>query len=465
MRPLTALPAVTLPVAALCVLITAAPAGAETLEPVVPRGLAVRPPAAAPARTTLTSAQLTAAMAKSLTRTATTSRLLGPRLSGVVLDARTGRVVWSTRTGTTRMPASAQKLVTALTVLRTVPADRVLTTSVCVSASRPGTVWLRGGGDPSLTAARLRVLAAGAAVALRPTPPTPPTPSSTPTPSPSPSPSSSAPPTEPPSQPLAVQLDQSIFPDPVPAIGWRPRYLRGDVQLVRGLTLAGYRGPDGRAAAGKVFVTALTAAGAPAQIAGTTPAPADCRDVATTASAPVSSLVADMLAYSDNDFAEFLLRHAARTTGRTAYWSTSLALERSLLARAGVPAAGLRLYDGSGLSRANRMPVATLAAVIRVLRADPVAGPVVFAPGALPIAGVSGTLIDRFQTPQHRCAIGRVQAKTGTLGDALALAGVARGVDGRDRVFVFLVNGVVSLRSTRLAVDTLATTTVGCRLG
>jgi D-alanyl-D-alanine carboxypeptidase/D-alanyl-D-alanine-endopeptidase (penicillin-binding protein 4) len=173
-----------------------------------------------------------------------------------------------------------------------------------------------------------------------------------------------------------------------------------------------------------------------------------------------------MLAVSNNDYAEFLLRHAALARGHAPTWRGAVDNELQLLAQAKVPTAGLRVVDGSGLSRANRMPVATLAAVLRLLREDPADAAIVFAWGALPRAGQTGTLATRFQAPNHACARGQVTAKTGTLSDAVALTGVARGADGRDRVFVFLENGLVGRNtSVRKAVDTMATTVVGCRLG
>ena len=58
-----------------------------------------------------------------------------------------------------------------------------------------------------------------------------------------------------------------------------------------------------------------------------------------------------------------------------------------------------------------------------------------------------------------------MQAKTGTLVDAVALAGIAQGADGRDRLFVFLESGLRKNTSVRLAIDTLATAVVGCSLG
>ena len=91
---------------------------------------------------------------------------------------------------------------------------------------------------------------------------------------------------------------------------------------------------------------------------------------------------------------------------------------------------GMALLDGSGLSRKDRR-------VAALPRRRPSRGPghstrprspLMFEPDAMPVAGVSGTLDDRygrFVTKQARCAQGDVRAKTGTLFDTIGLSGVA----------------------------------------
>lgn len=378
-----------------------------------------------------------AAMTTSLTSTATTSHYLGPALSGIVVDLADGTVVWRANAGRARMPASVQKLLTAYTVLTSMAPSTTLTTSTCRSRPDPSAVYVRGGGDPTLTPARLQTLAEQTAAAL-----------------------TSSGRTE-----VSLNLDGSLFPAPTAANGWQASYLRSDVQYVRGLTLAGYRGRDGTGAVGKLLVADLKTLGITATVAGTGVTPKACDSLGTTSSAPVSRLVGDMLATSDNDHAEFLLRHAALARGWIPSWGGALANERRRLTQAGVPMTGLVVADGSGLSRADRVPVATLAAVLRLLHRDPGYAAIVFGPGGLPVAGQSGTLIHRFSTPFQACARGRVQAKTGTLVDAVSLAGVAQGVDGRDRIFVFLESGLRKNAAVRSALDTLATEVVGCHLG
>jgi D-alanyl-D-alanine carboxypeptidase/D-alanyl-D-alanine-endopeptidase (penicillin-binding protein 4) len=82
----------------------------------------------------------------------------------------------------------------------------------------------------------------------------------------------------------------------------------------------------------------------------------------------------------------------------------------------------------------------------------------------LPVAGRSGTLVNRFRTKPTLCARGDVFAKTGTLHDALGLAGFARGLDGRLRVFSVLVVPPAGLSQTtvRAAIDLVPTTLTGC---
>jgi D-alanyl-D-alanine carboxypeptidase/D-alanyl-D-alanine-endopeptidase (penicillin-binding protein 4) len=88
------------------------------------------------------------------------------------------------------------------------------------------------------------------------------------------------------------------------------------------------------------------------------------------------------------------------------------------LGDAGVPLTGVRIVDGSGLSRLDRLTANAIAGLLRAAWDDPAVRPTFIA--ALPVAGVSGTLEDRLRTPPAR---GRVLAKTGTTSDASALSG------------------------------------------
>jgi len=432
--------------AATCALLPAAPAyaGDDSREPAVSasaaaQGAAVPVQASSTATpTALTPEQFTVAMSTGLTRTATTSRYLGPALSAIVVDPADGTVIWRHDDGRARMAASAQKLLTAYTVLHSMRPDTVLTTRVYQgTGTLRGRLFLRGGGDPSLGTARIRALAAQTARRLGQQQRT----------------------------SVVVHVDRSIFPTPTLATGWKRDYL-ADVQPPQGLTLAGYRKPDGALAAGRAFTAALKPYGITATLRTVAPTPPRRTELAATSSAPVSRLVATMLNASNNDYAEFLLRQAALAGRAQPTWQGAIRHEVGVLGRGGIPLGGLRIVDGTGLSRAARVPPATLAAVVRSLWGTPADQAIVFSWNGIPRAGLTGTLATRYRTAQHRCAQGQVLAKTGTLNDVVALAGVARGADGRDRVFVFLENGILGHNTAvRLAVDTLATTVVGCTLG
>jgi D-alanyl-D-alanine carboxypeptidase/D-alanyl-D-alanine-endopeptidase (penicillin-binding protein 4) len=78
----------------------------------------------------------------------------------------------------------------------------------------------------------------------------------------------------------------------------------------------------------------------------------------------------------------------------------------------------------------------------------------------LPLAGVSGTLADRFDKPDSKAGAGWVRAKTGSIDVTYALVGYVPDVDGRILVFAFNSNGVNS--GTRDAQDALAAALRGC---
>lgn len=364
------------------------------------------------------------------------SRYLGSGLSGMVVDRTTGRLIWSSNTARTRMPASTQKVLTAFVTLRSMSPSTQFVTRTWQSQANPDNIYLRGAGDPTMTTTRLASLAKRTADALLAQGRT----------------------------SVDLYLDDSIFPAPSSAVGWKASYLSGgEVQRIRGLTLAGYRGADGTVAAGNVFRAQLLLNGITVTEFGRGVAPESRDLLAESWSAQVRTILASMLSASNNDYAEYLLRHSALEAGNYPTWAASLAHARSVLVANGIPTAGYAAYDGSGLSRANRMPVRTLVSAVRKMYANPGDRSLAFAWGAMPRAGQTGTLRSRYKSAAQRCATGKVIAKTGTLGDVVGLAGVAKGVDGRDRVFAFLENGNTKTASVRNAVDSLATATVGCR--
>jgi D-alanyl-D-alanine carboxypeptidase/D-alanyl-D-alanine-endopeptidase (penicillin-binding protein 4) len=139
-------------------------------------------------------------------------------------------------------------------------------------------------------------------------------------------------------------------------------------------------------------------------VAGT--APANPVELAAIESAPLTDVVGEMLANSDNNTAELLVKELGFADAGTGTREAGLAVIARTLAEWSIDTAPMVFADGSGLSPDNR---ATCTALLSVLQRSSPEGPI----GAgLPIAGQTGTLSEIFV--DHPIA-GRLLGKTGTL--------------------------------------------------
>jgi D-alanyl-D-alanine carboxypeptidase/D-alanyl-D-alanine-endopeptidase (penicillin-binding protein 4) len=171
-------------------------------------------------------------------------------------------------------------------------------------------------------------------------------------------------------------------------------------------------------------------------------------EIASVASPPLSQLLMHMLKHSDNRYAQMLLQQVGVATARTgvcadragppttsAEWGTCAM--RAFLGRIGIGKGEATLDDGAGLSRQDLVtPAATVKLLAWVAR-QPFANAL---RGALPIAGVDGTLKHRMR---GGAAIGNVQAKTGTLSHVYTLSGFATNAAGQRLTFSLLLNRYV----------------------
>jgi D-alanyl-D-alanine carboxypeptidase/D-alanyl-D-alanine-endopeptidase (penicillin-binding protein 4) len=156
---------------------------------------------------------------------------------------------------------------------------------------------------------------------------------------------------------------------------------------------------------------------------------------------------------SDNFTAELLLKQLGTLVAGRGTTAAGASFVAQTLAEAGIPLAGVRVVDGSGLSQLDRATARELAGILEAAWADGEIRPLVFA--ALPVAGVSGTLSHRMR---HLPARGNVVAKTGTTAIASALSGYVR----RHYVFSVLQNGhPISTLWARRAQDRFATVLAG----
>lgn len=378
---------------------------------------------------------------------------LGGRIAIDVVDLATGRTLYADRPDATATPASTTKIATAVAVLSALAPDHRFITRV-VAGAHPGEVVVVGGGDPTLSAAAPgtppsyagAARLADLATAVRRT-----------------RAGSGA------GKIVTVVVDGGLFSGPAIGPGWDGDAVSGAyVAPITALTVDGGRARPGYKArstqpdlaAGRAFAAALGVPGA-AVVRGH--APDRARALGTVSSAPVPQLVAQMVATSDNTLAEILGRDVAVALHRPASFAGASAAVRAVLARHGVPTAGVRLSDTSGLSRRDALSPAALTAMLRAAAAtDNPHAHVIFS--QLPVGGYAGTLAGRYRSGRAAAAAGQVRAKTGTLTGVSSLAGVVQDDDGRVLAFAILADGVGpgGTLDAQQALDEIAAGLAGC---
>jgi len=372
---------------------------------------------------------------------------LGGRLTGQVRDVSSGAMLFSQGPTVAGAPASTAKLLTAAAILTVhKPTDRFTTR---VLAGPGGAVTLVGGGDPTLTgaaagkpghyrgAARISDLAAR----LRSAGVT----------------------------PSRIVVDDSLFTVPTVSPNWAAEDVPSSyASPITALMVDGGRAaPDAAIlstnpdlAAGKALARAL---GQPTLPVTRGTAVAGARTLAAVESAPVSTLVTEMLQLSDNVIAECLGRQVAISQGRAASFTGAAAAIRSVLERLGIDP-GTGMSDASGLAARDRLSARTLVDVVRLI-ADTGPAQLRGIISALPVAGWSGTLADRYLSGGARAGAGAVRAKTGTLTGVSTLAGVVHDRSGRALAFAFLADRAGATPSAEAALDALAARLASCGCG
>jgi D-alanyl-D-alanine carboxypeptidase/D-alanyl-D-alanine-endopeptidase (penicillin-binding protein 4) len=347
-----------------------------------------------------------------------------------VLDLTSGQVLYSHNARVGRLPASVEKLYTTSTALQQFGPAATLTTAVLGvggfhGSTFDGTLYLRGGGDPTFGSAAFDRTSYGTGATV---------------------------------QQLvsnlisstgikalngAVVADQSIFDSRrgTPATGYAPSTeVEGELS---GLSFdAGWTSGSETALvthpalqAGQQLVAALKSGGVKlpahqAVRAGITPP--GSRTLAVVRSPRMSTLIALTNTPSNNFFAETLLKDIGAHYGGGGSTAAGAAVVRATIAnRFGLHP---RLNDGSGLSRYDRT---TPFDVVSLLRQQ--AGNTPFT-GSLAVAGRTGTLIDEMRGTyaQSRC-----KGKTGTLHDVSNLVGYCHVRDGDTLAYALLMNGIV----------------------
>ena len=325
-----------------------------------------------------------------------------------VSPARTGAIVYDLEAGTTLFahnarlslrPASNEKLATTYAALTALgPAFRI-ETDVLGEGQQSGAIWqgnlvLKGYGDPALSFAQVNSLARQVAAAGI--------------------------------KHVSGRIlgDESWFDTRRTGLGWKPQFYLHESPALSALIVN--RGWTGRyetarpaLMAAQLFRRDLRRAGVSVQGgAALGVASSEATQLGAVESAPLAALVRHMDIYSDNFYAEMLLKQVGAVQGTRGSAPAGLAVTRSLLHAAGVPLGGVRMVDGSGLSLLDRWTPLGLATLLRTMWLDPDLRP--YLVSALPIAGRTGTLEHRMRRAPAR---GLVRAKTGTTNNASSLSG------------------------------------------
>ncbi len=383
------------------------------------------------------------------------TKKLGKSAATVVIDAESGRTLYDDEGSTALIPASTNKIPTSAAVLASTDPDRRLTTRVTLSGSE---ITLVGGGDPLLTSRRtvrepgyptypqptsLRHLAAQTAARLR---------------------GMSL-------DRVRVTVDDSFFDGPAWNPSW-PEYYRteGIVAPVSALIVDDGREGGGEWApistdpalsAGRVFADLLKKKGIGTKGAITRGRPAEnAEELAAVESAPIYELVQQTLTTSDNQTAENLFRLAGRFAGFGGSFDGGSRAVQKALESLGVSTVLCSFVDGSGLSRDNALTANLLTDVLRrSVRSQDGLWPIA---SGLAVAGVNGTLRNRFVSTETNSAAGWLRGKTGTLNYVSSLAGFVQSRSGRLLVFASLANEAKSSYEAGLHIDRIAAAAADC---
>jgi serine-type D-Ala-D-Ala carboxypeptidase/endopeptidase (penicillin-binding protein 4) len=371
-----------------------------------------------------------------------------------VLDATSGQTLFSKDEQQPARTASVMKVLTAAVALDVLGPDYRITTSVMVSPSEPGKIYLVGAGDVTLSrmpgnitsyyakAPKLDSLtkqiaswAKASSISIS-----------------------------------AVSVDSSLFGGEKE---WHPTWSRlglssGYMAPVSALQidaarLTSTRNPNTWLAqrtstpvkqAGDLFVASLNKVGIATGLKATAAkAPTDSVVIASVQSRPVSELVANMLRVSDNSIAEALGRVSSIKSGLDGSMASLTPLYKKVLKARGLDVSKISVIDASGLSRLNQVPAALINDLLLLVNQG--VGDYESLEAGLPISGESGSLKSRFATGSKVETKGKVIAKTGYILTGYSLAGFLTAKDGTELIFTVYNLAERANANHRLAMDNL----------
>ena len=175
--------------------------------------------------------------------------------------------------------------------------------------------------------------------------------------------------------------------------------------------------------------------------------PADAERVAVVRSPTLTQIVNTTDVYSDNFFAETLIKLLGARLGGAGTTAAGAAVVEAF---AGAHGSGVHAVDGSGLTRSNRASPRQVVDLLLAMRGDPAGDEFI---QDLALAGKEGTVADRMH---GTAAYGRCRTKTGTLTGVSNLSGYCFNASGRIMAFSVLMGGVGDLNLAHLDQDRIA---------
>jgi len=317
----------------------------------------------------------------------------------ILLDPKTNEVVYESGPDVTRAPASVLKLVSTTSALKQFGPDKTFSTTISAT-DKPNKFVLIGDGDPWLTTSELEANKYKRAY-------------------------------------LPELLNKALEKSPhlkSISLQYKNIYYQ-DIQALQRF----YKGRI------KIYPHALSDT--------TTIEPA----LAKITSPKLSSIIEFTLLWSDNLLAARLSLMTAKAQGFAANSSGLQASFEKLFSELNVPAAGLVIKDGAGLSHETRISARTIGELLVKIRSDASLKTIY---EGLPLAGETGTLKNRF-TKDAPTAVGLIKAKTGWINTTVSLAGFVNSGEN-DYAFAVIADHLPnreSIRqSARIAIDKMLAT-------
>jgi D-alanyl-D-alanine carboxypeptidase/D-alanyl-D-alanine-endopeptidase (penicillin-binding protein 4) len=362
----------------------------------------------------------------------------------VVVEAESGDVVCARAAGTPRMLASNMKLFTTATALSRLGPESRIATKVLSDGKLDsggilhGSLYLQGGGDPTLgTPAFYNSYLAGLGANLFALVP----------------------------QIRAAGIrsitgrlyaDDTIF-DRLRGVADSGYATSSYIGPLSGLAFnsgfagstssSGFSSDPAKLAATKL-ARSLSASGVavPPQIA-LAKTPAKAGQVAVIRSPTLSQIVNTTDVYSDNFFAEMLMKLLGARLGSAGTTAAGTAVVEDFAREHG---SGVQAIDGSGLTRSNRASPQDVVDLLLSMREDPAGDEFI---QDLALTGKEGTVADRMR---GTAAYGRCRTKTGTITGVSNLSGYCFNKSGRIMAFSILMNGVADVGYAHLEQDRIA---------